>query len=264
MPPKQRGGGKKKKGRKEEKAAKEKNDGAGGSGGGGAGGGSAAVDDPYALIKVCRGDESGDVHEARDLIARGINIDEQNEHQGTALMFAVANNHIEIVQELVRAGAALDVQDKWGHTALMDAAMENRIEISKELVRAGAALDVQGKKGKTALQCAQEWVHTDIVAILEEATQGRREAAGEGKARGSDTKAKNDAGSADGGGAGGRSAGVDDPKALINLCCRRDGSGDVGEARDLIARGINIDEQSEYGTTALMHAIANNRIVIVK
>ena len=74
MPPKR--GGKKKKGRKKEKEAKAKNDGAGGAGAGGAGGRSAGVDDKFALINLCSRDGSGDVGEARDLIARGINIDE--------------------------------------------------------------------------------------------------------------------------------------------------------------------------------------------
>jgi ankyrin repeat protein len=52
------------------------------------------------------------VGEARDLIARGININEQGEDQCTALMFAAAMDRIEIVKELIRIGAALDVQDK--------------------------------------------------------------------------------------------------------------------------------------------------------
>jgi hypothetical protein len=96
MPPKR--GGKKKKGRKKEKEAQAKIDGGGGAGGGGAGGRSAGVDDPYALLMLCGFSGSGDVGEARDMIARGINIDEQYEDQGTALMYAAATNHIEIVK----------------------------------------------------------------------------------------------------------------------------------------------------------------------
>ena len=87
---------------------------------------------------LCGRDGSGDVGEARDLIARGININEQDEFQCTALVYAAHKNRIEIVKELVRAGAALDVQDK---------------------------------QGKTALQWAQELGFTEIVAILEEAAR---------------------------------------------------------------------------------------------
>ena len=158
--------------------------------------------DPQALIKLCVPSGSDDVEKVRDLIARGINIDEQDGEQCTALMHAALQNRIEIVKELVRAGAALDVQDKDvktaliygtlvnrieivkeliragaaldvqdvdGKTALMFAAGLNRIEIAKELVRAGAALNVKDEDGTTALQFAQESENDDIVALLEEA-----------------------------------------------------------------------------------------------
>jgi ankyrin repeat protein len=359
------------------------------------------VVDPCALIKVCSRSGSGDVGEARDLIARGVNINKQDKYQSTALIyaaemnrieivkelvragvtldvqnadgktaliFAVVRNRIEVVKELVRAGAALDVQNNDGQTALMNAAVlnriemvkelmpagaaldvqnkngmtglmyavfHNRIEVVKELVRAGAALNVQNKQGTTALQWAQEKGLTEIVAILEKAARERRNAAGEGKAR--DGNAKGDTCSNDEGGAGADQlfhehdavlgcahcgepatnhcskckttlycstehqlehwnaghkeackvlcrdaaraakrarrggAGKGDSKsfpaynkeALIKLC-RREGSGDVGEARDLIARGITINEQDEYQFTALMFAAHMNRIEIVK
>ena len=62
--------------------------------------------------------DGASVEEARDLIARGINIDEQDEYQRAALHFAAMEGLIDIVRELIRAGAALDVKDKWGETAL--------------------------------------------------------------------------------------------------------------------------------------------------
>ena len=74
--------------------------------------------DKNALIKVCRSRGSGNVDETRDLIARGINIDELGGYGSTALICAVGSNRIEIAQELIRAGAALDVQDNDGRTAL--------------------------------------------------------------------------------------------------------------------------------------------------
>jgi ankyrin repeat protein len=134
--------------------AKEKNDGEGGAGGGGAGGDLVGIVDPYALIKLCEYGGSDDVGEARDLIARGVNIDEHD--------------------------------DEYQRTALMLAAAMNRIEIVKELVRVGAALDMQNVAGKTALQWAQEKGLTKTVVFLEQATQDRGEAAGEGKARDGD------------------------------------------------------------------------------
>ena len=92
--------------------------------------------DPLALINVCNHGGSGNVEEARDLIARGININEQNEPKHTALHLATAYGSIDIVQELLRAGAALAVKDVYG---------------------------------KTALQWAQDCGKTDIIALLKEA-----------------------------------------------------------------------------------------------
>ena len=136
--------------------------------------------DKGALIKVCRSQGSGDVDEARDLIAQGINIDEQDNTPpwgdssvhtdlSTALMYAAVYNYLEIVQELIRAGAALDLQDSEGRTTLMDAAWKNRLEIAQELIRAGAALDVQDSDGRNALQLARENGHTKIATLLREA-----------------------------------------------------------------------------------------------
>ena len=105
--------------------------------------------DKEALIKVCQG--SGDVDEARDLIARGIDIDELDEYGTTALMWAALNNRLEMVQELIRAGAApeivlgyefygLDVQNHFlqGMTALQLAQKRGRTEIATFLREVGA------------------------------------------------------------------------------------------------------------------------------
>ena len=94
---------------------------------------------PQALINLCYWSGSGDADEARDLIARGINIDEQDElQQMTALHYAAMYNRIEIVQELVRAGAALDVQDDDQQTALQMAQEEGYVEIAAVLEEAEA------------------------------------------------------------------------------------------------------------------------------
>ena len=121
--------------------------------------------DKLALINLIGFRGFGGVDKARDLIARGINLDEQNDSGMTSLMYAVFNN-LEIVQELIRADAALNVQDNQGGAALMYAASDKSIEIVQELIRAGAALDVQAKNGATALMCAARNEHPEIVQEL--------------------------------------------------------------------------------------------------
>ena len=122
---------------------------------------------PTRLINLCTRGGSGDVGEARDLIARGINIDEQDRWGRTALMHTVVYNRPEIVKELIRAGAALDLQNENCNTALIYAVRRNHIEIVKELVRAGAAPDLQGSDGKTALQIANDNECTETATLLE-------------------------------------------------------------------------------------------------
>ena len=125
--------------------------------------------DPQALLKFCRPGESGDVEEARDLIARGINVDEKDQYQQTALHVAAGGYFVAVVRELIRAGAALDVQDFRGKTALHCAAMRGRLDVVQELILAGAAVDVTNDEGMTALQWAQSEGRTDIAALLQEA-----------------------------------------------------------------------------------------------
>ena len=90
--------------------------------------------DPLALMKLC----CNGVDHARDLIAQGINLDEREPGcQYTALMFAAKFGHIEIVRQLVQAGASLDLQ----------------------------------AQGRNALQYVQQWDHTEIATILQQAAE---------------------------------------------------------------------------------------------
>ena len=110
--------------------------------------------DKNALINLCNYGGSGGVDEARDLIARGINIDEQNGYGSTALVIAVWNNHLEIAQELIRAGAALDLQDKNGRTALMISAdRESGGAIAAMLGEAGARCPGYKRSGVFNSKC---------------------------------------------------------------------------------------------------------------
>ena len=63
--------------------------------------------DKLALVKLSGAPGLVAVDEARELIARGIDIDVQDEHGRTALVCASTRNHENIVKLLVRAGASL-------------------------------------------------------------------------------------------------------------------------------------------------------------
>ena len=99
-----------------------------------------------------KGGTVDDVDEVRDLIARGINIDEQNQHGATALMYAVMYGRLEMVQVLIRAGATLDSQDLRGATALQLARTFTRTKMITVLLE--EASSVARKKKHEAAEAA--------------------------------------------------------------------------------------------------------------
>ena len=72
-------------------------------------------------------------------------IDLQNNNNDTALMFASANRHLEIVQKLIKAEAKIDLQNNNGITALMIAFEYGDLEIIKEFIFAGADPTIKNK-----------------------------------------------------------------------------------------------------------------------
>jgi hypothetical protein len=111
-----------------------------------------------ALIKIFMYGGSGDVDEARGLVARGIDIDElERSRNWTVLMCAAVSNRLEIAQELIRAGAALDLQDKDGTTALQYARKWGRTEMATLLREAGARCPGYERSGWFNSTCKRCW-----------------------------------------------------------------------------------------------------------
>ena len=93
-----------------------------------------------------------------------INI--QNQHGGTALMFASDKGHTDIARLLIEGGANKDIQDRTGTTALMFASLQGHVATVRLLLEAGANKDMQTQRGTTALMSASYRGHADISRIL--------------------------------------------------------------------------------------------------
>lgn len=101
-----------------------------------------AADNSYErLVELLVLDENVDVN-TEDSVGR------------TALMFAVAQNNLPIVQALLEAGADVDIQNNHGWTALMHAIRRDNLPIVQELINAGADVNIQNDIGATSLMYA--------------------------------------------------------------------------------------------------------------
>jgi ankyrin repeat protein len=91
----------------------------------------------------------------------------------TALMWAVQQGQVPVVEELLRAGADVNIASKSGFTPLMFAAQrgevgaEGDVATARILLRAGAKVnEVQPKFGVTPLIVASAMVHPKMVELL--------------------------------------------------------------------------------------------------
>jgi ankyrin repeat protein len=99
---------------------------------------------------------------------RGVQVNEKNKVDQTALMLAAEGGHLEVVQWLVQEGGAqINERDKSGQTALMYAAEGGHLEVVQWLVQEGGALvNERDKFGQTALMLAAEGGHLEVVQWL--------------------------------------------------------------------------------------------------
>ena len=141
---------------------------------------------------------SGNLAVVRALLARGADPNaRETTHDQTALMWAAANRHAEIVEALVEAGGNLEARsrvrtgrtylpadrngsgntpeeharfsryiDEGGYTPLLFAAQHGDAASVKRLLAAGANVNVQAPSGMSALVLAAHNDHTEAVDAL--------------------------------------------------------------------------------------------------
>ena len=98
---------------------------------------------------------AGNVPVVRALLAHGADVNAVTARTGaTALMWAVAAPHPDIVKVLIDAGADVHVSSEKGFTPLLFAARNGDIETAKILLAAGARVNDTGSDGTHALPLA--------------------------------------------------------------------------------------------------------------
>jgi len=82
---------------------------------------------------------TGSLPSVKALLARGAVVDSKDDRRGqTAVMWAAAEGHADVVQTLIDAGADFRLRVPSGLTPLMFAAREGRLDVVRVLLKAGA------------------------------------------------------------------------------------------------------------------------------
>lgn len=85
---------------------------------------------------------------------------------GTALMAAVMNGNLKLIEKLIDHKANLNITDKDGKTALIYAVFFNKNEIAKALINAGADKMIKDNDGKKAIDFAEFNSNTELIILL--------------------------------------------------------------------------------------------------
>ncbi len=101
------------------------------------------------------------------MIPPQININHQDSHGMTALHWAAAQGHNNIVKLLLDFGANVNLQNAEGNTPLHLAARNGNLSVVKLLLARGANATVVNRQGQTALALAYRYHHPNVVAFLE-------------------------------------------------------------------------------------------------
>ena len=100
------------------------------------------------------------------MAAKGANINESADNEGTTLHQAVLGNHTNVVEWLLANGARVDATTKGGMTPLHTAAEKGRSGIAKLLLNHHANVNARDVFGETPLYFAAVHRHADVAQVL--------------------------------------------------------------------------------------------------
>lgn len=113
--------------------------------------------------------ERGDRQAALRLLAGGANPNAAGPDGTTPVMWAAANDDIELVRALIRAGANVKLTNHFGTSALTEAAIIGSAPILDALLKAGADANSRNPEGETPLMAAARSGRVDAARVLIEA-----------------------------------------------------------------------------------------------
>jgi len=100
------------------------------------------------------------------LIKNNVNINQKDNFEYTALMYATINGHLEIVKLLLENGVNVNEKNNYEYTVLMYATLYAKLEIIKLLIKNGVNINQKNNCGLSSLILASENGHLEIVKLL--------------------------------------------------------------------------------------------------
>ena len=104
-----------------------------------------------AEVTLLQASEQGDRAAALRLLAKGANPNTPGPDGTTAIMYAAANDDLELVRALIKAGADVKVKNQFGTSALTEAAIIGSSPIINAVLKAGADPNTKNPEGETPL-----------------------------------------------------------------------------------------------------------------
>jgi ankyrin repeat protein len=111
--------------------------------------------------------ESGDhVAAMRLLSAKGTDVNAAGADGATAIMYAAANNDLELVRALIKAGANVKLENQLGTSAITEAAIIGSAPVIETLLKAGADPNFKTPNGETPLMAVARAGKVDAAKAL--------------------------------------------------------------------------------------------------
>lgn len=123
------------------------------------------LDEYEQMVEIIK---QGNLTHIKQLIAQGLDINQDIDNDGTPLIIAVQSGNKDVVEYMLSIGADVNRESERDGNPLVVAALTNNLELVKFLYSKGAVIDAVTEYDETALISASRQGHFEVVKYLVE------------------------------------------------------------------------------------------------